>query len=380
MFDIFEKIDYSKDILWMIDNEYLVEPKVIQIGTRTCLDEVKTVAGEFNQKELELTVNTDYRNDLIVKAWREYAEDRKHTLIFCSGIKHSSDLSEEFKRNGISCESIDSTLDQKDRENVISRFRSGDIKVLCNVGVLTTGFDMAAVDCIVYARPTKSKILFAQILGRGLRLNENKENCLVLDFKDVATRHDLLSMDDFFVVNFKNGETYRDAKERCINEMAKLIEEQRKREEARQKNLEVYAIQIKMFNREMNKAFLNVYYDWYKINNNLWVVNEGSNLCFGVLSFNNEFSVLRICTEKDKQSVREINVYENITEAIEWIENKIVNPKSFAYKDATWKKEPITDGQRKYCPWAKNKWEVSKFFTKNTINRLVEKYLVNQSD
>lgn len=379
MFSVFNKINYKKDILWMIDNDYLIEPKVIQINTKTSLKGIKTIAGEFNQKELELTVNTDYRNDLIVKAWTELANDRKHTLMFCSGIDHSSDLAKEFNANGISCGSIDNTLNPTDREKVLKDFKSGKIKVLCNVGILTTGFDFQPIDCIAYARPTKSKILFTQILGRGLRLSPetNKEDCLVLDFKDIANQHDLMSIDDMFGVNFKNGETYKTAKERQEKEKEQYEEEQRIKEEARQKEIELITIQIKLFNREMDKAFKDVYYDWFRIQGDSWAVSESSEKHYVIHHLEEEFIVFDIYAYNNIKKVEELNSFENILDAIKFVEDNIKNPKSFAYKDAKWKFDAMTDKQKIYCKFGQTKWDAHKFFTSNKLKSMIKHYIVN---
>lgn len=377
MFTIFKGIDYNKDILWMIENNYLVEPKVIQINTKTSLKGVKTIAGEFNQKDLELTVNTEYRNDLIVKAWKEFASDRKHTLIFCSGIDHSYDLANEFKSNGISSESIDSTLTSIDREKILNDFKSGKIKVLCNVGVLTTGFDFQPTDCIIYARPTKSKILFVQILGRGLRTAENKEDCLVLDFKDIASQHDIMAIDELFGVKFKNGEKFSDAKERIELEKQQYEEELKRKEEERQREIELIATQVKLFNREMNRAFMDVYYDWFKIENNTWAVSESANKHYAIHNYNNEFVVFEIISIKDNKNIEELNSFENVLDAIKFSEDNIKNPKSFAYKNADWKLDPITEKQKQYCRFGKTKFDAHKYFISNTVKWMIKDYIIN---
>jgi hypothetical protein len=76
---------------------------------------------------------------------------------------------------------MDAFTDRPDRERVLDRFRAGSTKVICNVGILTTGVDLPMVSCIVHARPTRSRALFVQTIGRGLRIAEGKINCLVFD-------------------------------------------------------------------------------------------------------------------------------------------------------------------------------------------------------
>jgi len=80
----------------------------------------------------------------------------------------------------------------KDRENVLKDFKNNKIQAVASCGVLTEGFDEPQVNCIVMARPTKSKTLYTQSVGRGLRIFPTKEDCLVLDFAD--DYHDLNSI------------------------------------------------------------------------------------------------------------------------------------------------------------------------------------------
>ena len=82
---------------------------------------------------------------------------------------------------------MDAFTEMDDRNDIIGRFASGETKVICNVGVLTTGFD-ADVRCIILARPTKSEILYTQMIGRGLRTAEGKDHCLILDHSDTTVR------------------------------------------------------------------------------------------------------------------------------------------------------------------------------------------------
>ena len=77
-------------------------------------------------------------------------------------------------------------MDRQDRLNAIKQFRSGELEVLCNYGVLTTGYDSPNIDCVIIARPTLSQLLYTQMIGRGLRGKKSggTENCLVIDIRD----------------------------------------------------------------------------------------------------------------------------------------------------------------------------------------------------
>jgi superfamily II DNA or RNA helicase len=90
-----------------------------------------------------------------------------------------------FLEAGITAEYVDCFSSKADRKLVADRFHKGEIEVVCNVGVLTTGVDWVSISCIILARPTKSEMLFVQIVGRGLRTAEGKDDCLILDHSDI---------------------------------------------------------------------------------------------------------------------------------------------------------------------------------------------------
>ena len=104
----------------------------------------------------------------IVETWLKLGESRP-TLCYCVNRKHAQHVSERFIEAGVTCEYMDGETPREEREETFDRFRSGETKIICNVGVLTTGIDLPNASCVVDAKPTKSKMLFVQTIGRGLR-------------------------------------------------------------------------------------------------------------------------------------------------------------------------------------------------------------------
>lgn len=101
----------------------------------------------------------------------------KSVLVFCSSVRQAHRLAEFIP----GAAAVDGKTDKKERERIIEGFKSRDIKVVFNVGVLTTGFDHPSLDCIILIRPTKSIALYYQMLGRGVRLSPGKTSCKVID-------------------------------------------------------------------------------------------------------------------------------------------------------------------------------------------------------
>ena len=116
----------------------------------------------------------------------ERGEDRP-TLCFAVDRAHAKNLQLQFLAAGISAEYIDAYTEAAERKAIAKRFHAGEVKVVCNVGCLTTGIDWD-VRCIILARPTKSEMLYVQMIGRGLRTAEGKADCLILDHSDNHTR------------------------------------------------------------------------------------------------------------------------------------------------------------------------------------------------
>jgi superfamily II DNA or RNA helicase len=170
---LYQKIVYSYSMRQAIEDGWLVDVRGVRVTTNTSLDAVKTVGGDFAQDMLADAVNNPTRNQGIVKAWLDYGENRQ-TIVFTVDIQHAVDLAEMFKHHGVNAEAI--WGNDPERARKLERHRNGDITVLLNCGVLTEGYDDWRIGCIILARPTKSSVLFTQMVGRGTRLQDGTGN------------------------------------------------------------------------------------------------------------------------------------------------------------------------------------------------------------
>lgn len=147
-------------------------------------------AGEFISSETEELMDEE---NLVLAACSEiirYTKDRKSCLIFAAGIKHAEHIADTLRiEHNVEVECVFGETSSLFREQHIEDFKSGKLKYLVNVGVLTTGFDAPNIDCVVLLRPTNSPGLFYQACGRGFRLHPDKKNCIVLDFGGNIMRH-----------------------------------------------------------------------------------------------------------------------------------------------------------------------------------------------
>jgi DNA repair protein RadD len=144
------------------------------------LSGVSTKRGDYAQDELADAMDTAEITGDIVAEWLKRGENRP-TIAFCVNRRHAQHVCERFLEAGAAAEYADCDTERKDREAMFARFRAGETKILCNVGILTTGLDLPMVSCLIDAQPTKSRILFVQKIGRGLRTAEGKDKLLILD-------------------------------------------------------------------------------------------------------------------------------------------------------------------------------------------------------
>jgi len=169
----------------LIDNGYLSKFRVFA-PAHPDLTGVKIVKGDYDTKGLSRAMQQGTLVADIVSTWLEKGEDRS-TLCFAVDRAHAKKLQQQFEEAGVNCGYMDAFTDIQEREMIAKQFADGDLRVVCNVGVLTTGIDWD-VRCIILARPTRSEILYTQIIGRGLRTAKGKEDCLILDHSDTTLR------------------------------------------------------------------------------------------------------------------------------------------------------------------------------------------------
>ena len=186
---LFDDICYEYSVLDAIKDGYL--SNLITKKTDLELDTtgVHTRGGEFIASELQDAVDVEGINQRAVEEIMGWGKERRHWLVFGSGVEHCRHLADMLVAEGVSCETIFGDTPKEERADIIARFKNGEIRALCSMGVLTTGFNAPNVDMIALLRPTQSAGLFVQIVGRGMRLHPDKANCLILDFARNIQRH-----------------------------------------------------------------------------------------------------------------------------------------------------------------------------------------------
>jgi len=230
--DVFDEIVYYKTIVDLIEEGWLSRIVGYRIQTDTDISEVQSREGDYVISQLEDTINTPQRNATIVASYLEICGDAK-AIAFCAGVQHANDLAASFAAAQVSAEVIVGITPSDERQKILTRFASGQTRVLVNVGVLTEGFDEPSVEAIILARPTRSTLLYTQIVGRGTRLFEGKEHCKVLDFADTTKGRkplglpSLLGLPPDFDLNGQDlvevANKYKELEEFCPGEAVRVL-------------------------------------------------------------------------------------------------------------------------------------------------------------
>ena len=186
---IFDGIAYDIPVGMLMDQGYL--STVISKGGAKKIDltNVHMRGGEYIEAELASAASDPELVRATVAEIADLGADRKAWLIFASGVDHAGLLAQGFADLGVKAEVVTGADGMADRDAKINAFKRGELKCLINVNVLTTGFNVPAVDLVALVRATASTGLYVQMVGRGTRTSPGKENCLILDYGDNVARH-----------------------------------------------------------------------------------------------------------------------------------------------------------------------------------------------
>ena len=183
----FQNLAYEIGVLDLIRDRYLAPVKVRSVPLKIDLTAVKSSAGDYDSRALDSAI-TPYLAE-IANYIATKCQDRKKIVVFLPLIATSQRFVEECIKAGIDARHVDG--ESKDRKEILSDYSAGKFRLLSNAMLLTEGWDEPEVDCIIVLRPTKSRSLYAQMVGRGTRLAPGKEYLLLLDFLWLYLRHDL---------------------------------------------------------------------------------------------------------------------------------------------------------------------------------------------
>ena len=179
----FEHCIYELPLRYLIKKKYLTEPKLVDATIEHYdFSGLKGSAnGEYNSTDVNALLSKHHRvTKGIIEQVMELSNNRQGIMIFAATVDHAKEIYSYLPTEESAL--ITGATDGAERDQLITNFKLKNIKYLVNVSVLTTGFDAPHVDMIAILRPTQSVSLYQQIIGRGLRLSPNKQDCLVIDY------------------------------------------------------------------------------------------------------------------------------------------------------------------------------------------------------
>lgn len=178
---IFTDICYEIGIDKLIKRGYLSEVISKWGVTQADMTGVKKTGGEFNIRDMASKFDSELTASAIDECLK-FGQSRKKWMVFCANVDHCISVAGALNKAGVPSIAVHSKMTPAERDEAIAEFSGGRYSAIVNCGVLTTGFDEPQVDMLVLLRATQSASLYVQILGRGMRIHPDKENCLVLDF------------------------------------------------------------------------------------------------------------------------------------------------------------------------------------------------------
>jgi superfamily II DNA or RNA helicase len=160
------------------------------------LSAVRTTAGDLNAGDLDLAMRAPAAVHGVADPLADLSRGRP-TLAFCVTVEHAHALADAVNQLAPgTAEALDGTATREHRADVLRRYHAGDLRVLINCALFTEGFDAPSTACVAIVRPTKSRALYTQMIGRGTRLAPGKTECVVLDFAGIAGKHRLVGPAD----------------------------------------------------------------------------------------------------------------------------------------------------------------------------------------
>lgn len=367
---------YTRGIIDLVKLGHLCTPRAIAIKTEVSLDEVKTTAGDFNERELSDAVDTPARNKRIVDAYLEHAPDMP-SIAFCVTVEHAESLAYTFNDHGIVAEVVTGKTSTDDRKAMYARLRNGATRVLVSIQVLTEGFDEPCVQCVIMARPTKSRSLYVQCIGRAARLFPGKDYFIVLDITDNCLKHRLTphNLNRALSLRLKDNETIEEAEER----------EEREANEEREKEAQIRRL------KDKRKADLAVdllqRFDWKKRESDGAFILEFGNGHRMALKPEQDrwnpwdvpqYSVwARLAGSPDIQKWSSVNL--PLVDALQFAETRVlkIQDEPHAVKlfdaNASWRNQPVEMQSKQVQMASWMRIEVSEGMTKGELSDLINK-------
>ena len=368
--EIFGNCADQIELIELITDGDLVEPKtyVIDVDTHEQLKQLsKNNMGEYNEGEVSAILNTETVCSEVIRNWKDLASDRK-TVIFCSTRDQAKNVANHFNEAGILAGVITGDISSVQRTSILQALTDDSIQVIVNVGVLTEGWDYPPVSCVILLRMSSYKSTMIQMIGRGLRIVDNREypdivktDCIVLDFGISTLLHKSLEQQPQLSPQ-KKAQLEKEAPYKTCPECDLIIPagsmecafcgcviEQKEKEIIDNIKLK----ELKMF-ETINKS----QFEWIKTREHILFASGFKYWCC-VLEHENFFYTMggRMDTVAESSVVYEGEKAIAIAKGNDFLRKKATN--KIEKKDAWWRHEAPTEKQKKHINAFKYKYDVN---------------------
>lgn len=185
MLELFQNVAHKMDLKTAVERGVLVPIRCIRVKTNIDLTDVRINGIKYNSQDLESKLFIPERNQLIVDTYLKYVNGKK-TVIFCASVDHAAEIAKLLRDNGVKAETVSGRDRVEIRDKILKDYETGSTNVLCACDLLNEGWDSPHTTVLFMARPTMSKTIYMQQLGRGTRRCPGKDDLLVIDFVDNA--------------------------------------------------------------------------------------------------------------------------------------------------------------------------------------------------
>jgi len=212
--DVFNCVVMGENYSYLIENGYLCRMKHM-VASKASIEKllqkvnrVKVRRGDYDPDELYKVVTEDDVMGNLVESYKTYAMN-KRMVVFAVNVKHSKEICGEYNKAGIKAGHIDARMRKNEIEDVLDKFKSGKIKVLCNVFIVSEGWDYPGCEVVQLARPTKSIAVYLQQVGRAMRICERKRHGMILDNAGLLYRFGVCYKDRYWTLNGEERQVRR---------------------------------------------------------------------------------------------------------------------------------------------------------------------------